>query len=167
MIRLDVSMLQLAALVLVAAVSNLAHGGTTQPPQLVTIPSPPPTDQPFQAQVYLTSNRGFAGFDVPVYMIGNVITAGFDTECPISPCFTGDSGYWPFTVEIPPLGPGDYILNVVVEGSPVPIAQFTLAVGSPATFPAPAYHPLALLLLIGLILLPARSTLHRRLAAPT
>lgn len=137
------------------------------PPKLVTIPSPVPVNQAFDADVYfLTTAAPLAFYNDDVVIVGSTITAYFDSGCGfICP---GGQAYGPFRLHLPALQQGRYTLRIIDGTFHTHVyAEFSLAVGVPAVDPVPARDPRALVFLIVLFLLFTCMVLRRSTSPST
>jgi hypothetical protein len=142
MIRCYTSILQCLAVILLSALPKFALCQSSPTPQLVTIPSPPPVDQPFEADAYFFGSTPPGSFSIST--AANVITAQYYTECP-SAC--PGNIYGLHRLQLPALQSGSYTLKIVDPNNSAHLfAQFPLVIGSPdqsnpppqlATIPSP------------------------------
>jgi hypothetical protein len=147
---------------------NALCQSTPPPPRLETIPSPPPVDQPFDADVYLSANpSSIAFYNNDVVVAGNIVTVKFNSGCGFI-CPGGGTYYGPFRLHLPALSRGSYTLRIIDGIFPTFVyAEFSLGIGLSSPIPLPAYDRRTLAFLIALMALLACAALRKSRNAPT
>ncbi len=169
MIRGGTLMPWLVAIIFFATFPHIALSQSTSPsPRLATIPSPPPVNQPFDADVYLSANpSSIAFYHNDVTITGNVVTAKFGSGCGFI-CPGGGPYYGPFRLHLPALSRGSYTLRIIDGTFPTFVyAEFSLGIGLSPPIPLPAYDQQTLAFLSALMAMLACVALRKSRNAPT
>jgi len=164
---MSVSTMRMLFVCVLIALDVGSHSSFAQAPRLITFPSPPPVNQPFDGKFSILAHADAVGvWDASPYFVDDNYLLFYYSDCSDT-CLPGELKYRSFPLHFPSLGSGTYkvrfipIIDIDINPPLPPVAEFSLTVGA-APSSVPTMSVLASLVVVSLLIALAWRKLRMR-----